>query len=92
MGFFDALWHLLGFFAPAVGVGVFASLLCKLVWRRTLAAVPVRRLIAFSVAAGALASLGCLLVFGRDGTMAGYTALVLACAGSLWWAGLRDAR
>ena len=89
MGPLDAFWHFSNFFAPAVGLGVIASLLAKLVWRRALAGVALRRLCAFSIGAGAAVLLLCLAAFGHDGTMATYTLMVLACAAALWWAGLR---
>lgn len=87
MGPLDALWHLLNFFAPAVGVALATTWLAKLLWRRELAGASWRRLLAWSVAAGALALVCGLLAFGRDGRMATYGALVAATALSLWWAG-----
>jgi hypothetical protein len=87
MGPLDALWHLLNFFAPAVGVALATTLMAKLVWRRELAGVAWRRLLIWATAAGALALLGALVIFGRDGRMAGYGALVAATAVALWWAG-----
>ncbi len=87
MGPIDALIHLLNFFAPALGVGLLASLLVKLFWRRALATVPMRRLLPWSVGAGAISSLVGLVLFGSDGAMATYAMLVLACASGLWWAG-----
>ena len=87
MGPLDAFWHLTNFFTPAVGVGVIASLLAKLLWRKGLAAVPLRRLCLFSVAACAAMLIAGLVVFGRDGTMATYALMVVACSGALWWAG-----
>ena len=32
MGPLDALWHLLNFFAPALGVGLITAVLARLVW------------------------------------------------------------
>ncbi len=93
MGLLDTLWHLLNFFAPAIGVGAIASVLAKLFWRADLAAVPLARLFKASAGAGAVMLLISLVLFGRDGTMAGYGLLVLACAAALWWAGfVRRAR
>jgi hypothetical protein len=83
----DALWHLLNFVAPAIGVGLLAASLAKLSWRRELAAVPWRRLVLWAAGAGVAALIGGLLVFGRDGKMATYAALVVASALALWWAG-----
>ncbi len=83
----DALWHVLNFLFPALGVAVLASGAAKLFWRRELAGVGWRRLILWTAAAGAAALVGGLVVFGRDGKMASYAALVLASAGALWWLG-----
>jgi hypothetical protein len=87
MGPFNALWHLANFFAPAVGVAVFTTLLVKLLWRHELATVGWGRLLAWGCGAGALVLLGGLVAFGRDGRMATYGALVGAVAVALWWAG-----
>jgi hypothetical protein len=87
MGPLNALWHLANFFAPAVGVALFTTLLAKLLWRRELAAVGWSRLLAWGSGAGALALIGGLAAFGRDGRMATYGALVAAVGLALWWAG-----
>ena len=87
MGPLDALWHLLNFVAPALGVAVFASALAKLSWRRDLAAVPWLRLAGWAAGAGVLALVAGLVLFGRDGKMATYGALVAASALALWWVG-----
>jgi hypothetical protein len=87
MGPFDALWHLLNFFAPAVGVALATTFMAKLVWRRDLAGVAWRRLLIWTTVAGALVLVGALAIFGRDGRMASYGALVAATALALWWAG-----
>ena len=84
----DALWHLLNFFAPAAGVGFSASLMAKLLWRRELKNVSWRRLLLCATAPSALALIAGLLCLGRDGRMASYGAMVLACAAGLWWAGV----
>ncbi|WP_374675965.1 hypothetical protein [Ideonella sp.] len=89
MGPLDALWHLLNFFAPAVGVGLLAAGLAKLAWWRALKAVPYWRLARWATGAGALALAVGLVVFGRDGKMATYGLLVAATAGVLWWHGPR---
>ena len=87
VGPLDALWHVFNFFAPAAGVALFASALCKLLWRRELAGVAWYRLALWAAAGGALALIGGLVVFGRDGKMATYGALVALSALALWWAG-----
>jgi len=46
-----------------------------------------RRLGMWASAAGLAALVAGLVVFGRDGKMATYGAMVIACAAGLWWAG-----
>jgi hypothetical protein len=87
MGPLDALWHLANFFAPALGVALITTALAKLLWRHELAAVGWGRLLVWSAAAGAVALIGGLIAFGRDGRMATYGALVVSTALALWWAG-----
>ena len=43
MGPLDAVWHLLNFFLPALGVGLIAAALVKLLWRHELQGVAYRR-------------------------------------------------
>jgi len=83
----DVLWHVLNFFAPAVGMGLVAPLLAKLLWRRELASVSWKRLAGWVTAASAAVLFAGLVVFGHDGKMATYGAMVLACALTLWWLG-----
>ena len=87
MGPLDTLWHLLNFFAPAVGIGVLAPTMAKLLWRRRLKAVPWARLSLWTAGGAAAALLAGLVVFGRDGRMATYALAVLGSAVALWWAG-----
>ncbi len=87
MGAIDAFWHLLNFFAPAVGVGLIASGLAKLLWRRDLHAAPWARLALWAGAACALVLVAGLVVFGRDGKMATYAAMVTACGLAIWVVG-----
>ena len=83
----DALWHLLNLLAPAVGVGLLASAAAKLLWRRALKGVAWTRLSVWACSVSALTLLAGLVVFGRDGKMASYGAMLAACALSLWWHG-----
>jgi hypothetical protein len=85
MGPLDALWHLANLFLPALALGVLSAALAKLLWRRELAGVRWRRLAVPACAAGVLVTLAGLLLFGRDGRMATYAAMVVACALTLWW-------
>ena len=88
----DALWHLGNFFMPALMLGLLSAALAKLLWRRELAAVTWRRLAVPAVLACALVTLTGLVVFGRDGKMATYAGMVLACAFTLWWRGFGPGR
>jgi hypothetical protein len=85
----DAFWHLTNFFAPALFLGGAAAVATRLIWRRELASVGVLRLSAWAAGAAALVSIGGLIVFGRDGRMATYAAMVVATAVALWWAAFR---
>jgi len=80
-------WHLANFFAPALGMALFATLLAKLLWWRDLRDVPWGRLLVWGAGAAALVCIVGLVVFGRDGKMITYGAMVVACALGLWWVG-----
>lgn len=88
----EAINHLLDFFAPALGVAALAAALAKLLWRGELRTVSWRRLAAWGAAASAAALLAGLVIFGRDGHMASYAAMLVANAAALWWAGFGPAR
>lgn len=87
MGPLDALNHVVNLFAPAALLGAIAAALAKLVWRRDLAGVAWLALAWPSATAAAAAMLGGLVLLGRDGRMATYGAMVLACALALAWRG-----
>ncbi len=89
MSAFDALNHLFNFFLPALVVGPLSAAFAKGVWRSELRAVRWRRLASWATTASALALLGGLVTFGRDGMMATYGAMVAAAALALLWAGWR---
>ncbi len=87
MGPIDVLIHLTNFLLPAVGVGVIAATLAKLLWRAQLRGVAWLRLAAAAAAAGSLALVAGLAILGQDGRMATYGAMVGAAALALLWAG-----
>ena len=88
----DALWHVANLFMPALALGALAAALAKLLWRRELAAVAFKRLAGPACAASASAVLLGLVILGRDGKMATYAGMVVACAVTLWWQGFGPGR
>lgn len=87
MGPLDALWHLANLFGPALGLGLIAATLAKLLWRGELRAVAWRGLVQWTASANALVTVAGLVLQGRDGRMATYGAMVLATALVLGWRG-----
>ena len=87
MGPLDALNHLANLFAVPLGLGALAAALAKGLWRRELKGVAWQRLALPAALACAAVALAGLVVFGRDGRMATYGAMVAACALTLWWRG-----
>ena len=80
MNLMDLSWHLLNFLAPSVVLASLTVLFGKLVWRRGLRSAPWRRLWFMAVAAAITVALAGLVLMGRDGKLATYSAMVLACA------------
>lgn len=83
---------MLNFFAPALGTGVFASALAKLIWRSELKRVGWVRLCGITIGCAAGVLVAGLVLFGHDGRVATYAAMVVASALSLWWIGFRPFR
>ncbi len=92
MSVLDALWHLLNFFAPALGVGLLAAAITKGLWWGDLRSVSWLRLAGWAVLWASVALIAGLVVTGRDGKMITYTAMVAASALGLWWAAFGPAR
>lgn len=92
MGPVDALNHLLNFVAPAAVVAALSAGFAKLLWRSALAPVGWPRLAGWALAASTCALIGGLVVFGQDGRMATYGAMLIANAAALWWAGFGATR
>ncbi len=92
MGPLDALWHLGNLFMPALLLGALSAAASKLVWRRELAGVGWKHLAGPACAVAALLTVTGLLVFGRDGKMVTYGAMVAGCALTLWWQGFGPGR
>lgn len=86
MGPLDLLNHLLNFAAPALVVGLLLALVAPILYRKVPLALSLRAQVAINFVAGLVTLVGGLVFFGRDGKMASYAAMVLACAASQWWA------
>ena len=82
----------MNFFAPAVGVGLITSAFAKLLWRRELKSARWMRLALWATAGCALVLVAGLVVFGHDGKMATYVAMVCACGLTLWVVGFGPLR
>ena len=81
----DLLDHLLNFAAPALWVGLLVAVFDRWLMRRTSAAGPGLWLQAgVNSMFGLLALSWGLWLFGRDGKMASYFAMLAACATSQW--------
>jgi hypothetical protein len=87
MGPSEALWHLLNLLLPASALGLIAAALAKLAWRQALRGTSWPSLASWAGGAAMLAQVGGLVLQGRDGRMATYAAMVLACSLALWWRG-----
>jgi NADH:ubiquinone oxidoreductase subunit 2 (subunit N) len=92
MGPLDAVWHVCNLFVSALALAALTAAAAKLLWRRELAGLAWRRLAAWSALANAGVVLAGLVVFGRDGKMATYAAMVAVCALTLWWLGFGPGR
>lgn len=88
MGLWSLLIHLANFVLPAVAVGTALALLAPVFTRK----MPSARMFIVQAAINSIAGVAMLaaglVVFGNDGKMATYGALVLATGTAQWW-GLR---
>jgi hypothetical protein len=85
MSTLDLLNHMLNFAAPAPAVALLLALASRFVLARRARAYGLGVQVLVNALAGLAALLGGLVLFGNDGKMASYGALVLACASSQWW-------
>ena len=92
MGPLDVLYHLLNLFSMPLALGLCSATAAKLVWRQQLRASRWASLAWPASAACAGVTLLGLAVFGQDGKMATYLAMVVACAFMLWWRGFGRGR
>ena len=83
MGPIDFFFHILGFIAPALAVGLALALVTAWTWRGC-APGAWRRDFLLNTVAGVLVLAAGLAYFGVDGKMATYAALVAAAATTQW--------
>ncbi len=84
MGPLDFIYHLAGFAAPALALGLLMPLASRLLLRKHRVARGYWTQAGVVAACGALALAAGLVLFGRDGKMASYAALALSAAAAQW--------
>jgi len=85
MGFLATTNHAINFLAPAIWLAVLLPVLARLLIRNKPLALTLKRLIALHFIVGSLVLVVGLAVFGRDGKMLTYLALVLGVASNQWY-------
>ena len=85
MGVLDFTVHLLNFAAPALSIALLVVLLARILARKQAVAPVWHAQAAINFVVCVVSLLAGLWYFGRDGTIASYTAMVLCCASSQWW-------
>jgi len=85
MGLLALLNHAVNFLAPALWLALLLPLLGRIFMKKRPVALmlPAQAALLFVVGSGVL--LAGLVVFGRDGKMLTYLALLLSMATTLWW-------
>lgn len=87
MGPLDTLNHLLNFFAPAAAMAVLVALGSRILRWKSGSNHAAWAQFAIQLGVGSAVLLAGLVVLGRDGKMATYAALVVACATCQWCLG-----
>ncbi|MEX1165268.1 MAG: hypothetical protein WEK74_00065 [Hydrogenophaga sp.] len=85
MTFFAFLGHLLGLFLPALGVSAVLIAVPRLWPKAAKGRWSLKTELLTLLGSGALVLLLGLVIFGRDGKMLTYTALVLVMGTLAWW-------
>jgi NADH:ubiquinone oxidoreductase subunit 4 (subunit M) len=86
MSLLGMLDHLLNFMAPALAASLFLAFLAPMLVRKARPHHTWLKQAAINFVACTLTLLTGMLVFGRDGKMATYAAMVMVCASSQWFA------
>jgi hypothetical protein len=85
MTFLALIGHLANFMAPAIGVAVLLWATPRLWPKAKAGRWTAQRELLVLCTLGTVVLLAGLLLFGRDGKMLSYTALVLAQGSLMWW-------
>lgn len=85
MSVLDVLNHLLNFALPAFFLALVLGLASRFIVQGKASARPLWRQIGINFAAGLLVLVAGLILFGRDGKMATYAALVVVSSTVQWW-------
>jgi len=85
MGFLAGFDHVINFLAPAIWLALLLPVLARFLIRNKPPALALKRLIALHFIVGSGVLLAGLVVFGRDGKMLTYLALVLVLASNQWF-------
>ncbi|MDP9898600.1 hypothetical protein [Variovorax ginsengisoli] len=85
MSAFSFVDHLLNFALPALFVALVVAFVSRFTLPRRPSAPAFWRQVALNSAVGLLALEAGLLLFGRDGKMLTYAALVVGCGTCQWW-------
>ena len=85
MNLAGVFFHLLGFLAPAMALGLLSAAAAKVLWRAELRSVHWLSLAVSAAVASLVAEMSALILTGRDAKMVSYMGMVLACAAGLWW-------
>jgi hypothetical protein len=86
MSLSGVLLHLFNFALPALVVGCLLAITSPLLLKKSRSHHSWLTQSAMNAAAGLLVMLGGLWIFGHDGKMLTYAAMVMACASSQWFA------
>lgn len=85
MGILAAVNHAINFFAPAIWLALLLPLCARLLVKKKAAARTIAAQFALHLIVGGAVLLAGMLVFGRDGKMLTYLALVVGAASTQWW-------
>ena len=85
MGILAAVNHAINFFAPVIWLALLLPLCARFFLKKKAAVRTITSQVALHLIVGGVVLLVGMLVFGRDGKMLTYLALVLVAASTQWW-------